>query len=358
MLETQTEQDLLGWSDPMEFWPTWKLYLPLIPYIAFESIRSIRLSSVSSLGFGSIAAANPGIDLGGLVGESKFKILRELDPEHVLKFFLVPKSSKNVNSILEKMNSIGLDFPIILKPDSGQRGQGVRKIQNRKHLEECLLESNVDLLVQEFHPGPFEVGVFYYKYPNKAQGNIFSITRKVFPRVVGNGTSSLSQLVEDHPRFRIQKKTFQKRFSEIWDKVPELGEKILLSEAGNHCQGTLFLDGSEWITSELENKIHEISSSFSGFHFGRYDIRFSSLKDFLEGKDLHIVELNGVTSESTNIYDPRFSLKERYSILFSQWKILFRISRQSKAKGAGLFSILKALQDFYFGTRIVSDLSI
>ncbi|TGM96132.1 carboxylate--amine ligase [Leptospira dzoumogneensis] len=357
MLETQTEQDLLRQSDPMEFWPTWKLYLPLIPYIAFESIRSIRPGSLSSLGFGTIVSANPDIPLGGLVGESKDQILQKIDPRHVLKFFFVPKDSKDINSILEKMNSIGLDFPVILKPDSGQRGQGVRKIQNREHLEECLLESNVDLLIQEFHPGPFEVGVFYYRYPNESKGRIFSITRKVFPKITGNGISTLSQLIENHPRFKIQKKTFQKRFPETWDKIPKLGEIICLSEAGNHCQGTLFLDGSEWITPELENKIHEISSSFSGFYFGRYDIRFSSLKDFLEGKDLHIVELNGVTSESTNIYDPRFSIQERYSILFSQWKILFQISRQSKAKGAGIFPILKALYNFYFGDRIVSDLS-
>ncbi|TGK03292.1 carboxylate--amine ligase [Leptospira selangorensis] len=357
MLETQTEQDLLRQSDPMEFWPTWKLYLPLIPYIIYESIRSIRSGSISSLGFGTIASANPEIHLGGLVGESKYQILQKLAPRHVLKFFLVPKGSKDTNSILEKMNSFGLEFPIILKPDSGQRGQGVRKVQNLKHLEECLLESNVDLIVQEYHPGPFEVGVFYYRYPNESKGRIFSITRKVFPKITGNGISTLSQLVENHPRFRIQKETFQKRFSETWEKIPKLGEIICLSEAGNHCQGTLFLDGSEWITPELENKIHEISSSFKGFYFGRYDIRFSSLKDFLEGKDLHIVELNGVTSESTNIYDPRFSFKERYSILFSQWKILFQISRQSRTKGAGLFSILKALYIFYFGDRIVSDLS-
>ncbi|WP_367897681.1 carboxylate--amine ligase [Leptospira sp. WS58.C1] len=357
MLEIQTEQDLLEQSDPMEFWPTWKLYLPLIPYIVFESIRSIRSGSFSSLGFGSIAAVNPGIPLGGLVGESKYQILKNLDPQHVLKFFLVPKGSKDVNSILEKMNTFGLGFPIILKPDSGQRGQGVRKILSQKHLEDCLLESNVDLLIQEYHPGPFEVGVFYYRYPNETKGNIFSITRKVFPKLIGDGTSSLSKLVETHPRFKIQKEKFRKRFSEVWERIPGLGENILLTEAGNHCQGTLFLDGSEWITPELENKIHEISSSFTGFYFGRYDIRFSSLKDFLEGKDLKVVELNGVTSESTNLYDPRFSIKERYSILISQWKILFEISRQSKAKGAGLFSILKVLYNFYFGDRIVSDLS-
>ncbi|TGL64301.1 carboxylate--amine ligase [Leptospira sarikeiensis] len=357
MLESQTEQDLLRQSDSMEFWPTWKLYLPLIPYIVFESFRSIRLGSLSSLGFGSISAANPAIPLGGLVGESKAQILNNIKSESVLKFFFIPKDSKNPETILEKMNSLGLEFPIILKPDSGQRGQGVRKIKNSFELENYLKESNVDLLVQEYHPGPFEVGIFYYRFPNEEKGRIFSITRKVFPRVTGDGISALKTLIEDHPRFKLQKEKFRARFSGIWEEVLPKGKTISLSEAGNHCQGTLFLDGSEWITPELEESIDKISFTFPGFYFGRYDIRFSSLQNFLQGKDLHIVELNGVTSESTNLYDPRFSLKERYSILFSQWKILFKISRQSKGKRAGLFSILKALYNFYLGDRIISDLS-
>ncbi len=357
MLETQTELDLLRKYHRMEFWPTWKLYLPLIPFIVYESLRSIRKGSISSLGFGSIAAANPGIPLGGLVGESKFEILKQLDSRFVLKNFLVPKESKNPEIILKKMRELGIQFPVILKPDAGQRGQGVRKISSPTSLIEALKESNVDLLVQEFHPGPFEVGIFYFRYPSQTKGKIFSITRKVFPRLTGDGCSTLSTLVKSHPRFQIQEKVFRKRFLQDWERVLDIGEKFQLSEAGNHCQGTLFLDGSEWISSELEEIVDQISSGFSGFYFGRYDIRFSSLKEFLEGKDLHIVELNGVTSESTNLYDPRFSLRERYSILFEQWKILFRISRESKGRKAGLFSILKALYQFYFGKRIVSNIS-
>ncbi|TGK05123.1 carboxylate--amine ligase [Leptospira langatensis] len=357
MLETQTEQDLLRQSDRMEFWPTWKLYLPLIPYIAFESLRSIRRGSITSLGFGSIAAANPGIPLGGLVGESKSEILKQIHSEAVLKFFPISSTSKNIESILDKMNLLGLEFPVILKPDSGQRGQGVRKISDRSALAQSLQESNVDLILQEFHPGPYEVGIFYYRFPSEKKGKIFSITRKVFPKLVGDGISSLQELVEDHPRFRLQAHVFQARFPEDWKKVPKSGESFLLSEAGNHCQGTLFLDGSEWITEKLTEAVDRISSSFSGFYFGRYDIRFSSLAEFLEGKGLHIVELNGVTSESTNLYDPRFSKRERYQILFRQWGILFRIARESNGKKAGLFPILKALYQFYFGGRVVSNLS-
>lgn len=357
MLDIETEKALLERTDPMEFWSSWRLYLPLLPYIVFESLRSVKRTSLTSLGFGSIASANPGIHLGGLVGESKTDILRRLDSNFVLKFFLIPKESRNIDLILKKMMDLEIKFPVILKPDAGQRGEGVRKVSNRHELNSELRKSNVELILQEFHPGPFEAGIFYYRYPNSSKGRIFSITRKVFPFVIGNGCSSLSALIESHPRFTLQKEVFHKRLREKWDLIIPIGTRVQLCEAGNHCQGTLFLDGSEWITEDLENTIDRISSGFPGFYFGRYDIRFSSLSDFLKGSDLKIVELNGVTSESTNIYDPRFSKKERYSILFEQWRILFRIARESESKGAGLFSLLSAILGFYFGNRKIPEVS-
>lgn len=357
MLETQTEKDLLEKFDSMEFWPNWLLYLPLIPYIAFQSIRSIRRGCVSSLGFGSIASVNDRIPLGGLIGESKSDILDHLDPKCVLQYLSVPRSRKNPEEVLRRMRENGLNFPVILKPDAGQRGQGVKRIDDETSLRRELENSYVDSIIQEFHPGPFEAGIFYYRLPGERTGRIFSITRKVFPFLIGDGHSSLSTLVDSHPRFRIQKEVFKKRFSSVWNQIPPPGEKIRLAEAGNHCQGTLFLDGSEWITPELEEKIDQISSRFPGFQFGRYDVRFSSLGKFLKGEDLHIVELNGVTSESTNIYDPRFSIQERYAILFRQWGLLFRIARGSTGRRAGFLDIFGAIFRFYRENRGVSRIS-
>ena len=49
-----------------------------------------------------------------------------------------------------------------------------------------------------------------------------------------------------------------------------------------------------------------------------------------------MLELNGVTSESTNIYDPNNSLLDAYRVLFKQWSIAFEIARQNRSLGAAV----------------------
>ena len=40
-----------------------------------------------------------------------------------------------------------------------------------------------------------------------------------------------------------------------------------------------------------------------------YDLRYASAQDLLEGRGFQIVEVNGVSSEATSIYDPKNSLR-------------------------------------------------
>ena len=54
---------------------------------------------------------------------------------------------------------------------------------------------------------------------------------------------------------------------------------------------------------------------------------------FREGRDLAILELNGVTSESTNIYDPSWSLWRAYRTLWKQWSIAYRIGDLNRRAG-------------------------
>ena len=42
-------------------------------------------------------------------------------------------------------------------------------------------------MVQRYAPGPGEVGIFYYRFPNESRGRIFSITEKIFPEIVATG---------------------------------------------------------------------------------------------------------------------------------------------------------------------------
>ena len=100
----------------------------------------------------------------------------------------------------------------------------------------------------------------------------------------------------------------------------------------------MFKDGTDLFSEKLEKKIDEISGSFEGFYFGRFDVRFNNIERLKQGKDFSIIELNGAMSESTNLYDPKFSIFQSYSILFKQWSILFRIGYENYQRGYPLTS--------------------
>ncbi|TGM00559.1 carboxylate--amine ligase [Leptospira barantonii] len=339
-----------------EFWPAWLFYAPLVPYIVYLTIRH--------RGFGTICAANPGIPLGGLVGESKEQILKNLKSEHILMFMKVSRENGNIEREFEVLNLEAaknkFKYPYILKPDAGQRGAGLKLVKNDSEVLESLKSTNVDLIAQEYHAGPEEAGIFYYRFPGENKGRIFSITQKTFPILEGNGKESLGELILKHPRFRYQWKVFYERHKKEWNTILNPGETKRLAEAGNHCQGTLFTDGSHLITEELTEKIDEISKTFSGFYFGRYDVRYRSEDTFKKGKEFGIVELNGITSESTNLYDPNFSIWKMYSILFKQWNLLFRIGSENRKRGipkTSLIEIIRTLLRFYAGDRKVNPRS-
>src|SRR5262249_25588752 len=124
---------------------------------------------------------------------------------------------------------------------------------------------------------------------------------------------------------------------------------------GNHCQGTLFRDGAHLITPELERAVDAIARQFPGFHVGRFDVRYADPAAFRAGRDMAIVELNGVTSESTNLYDPSWSLFAAYRTLFRQWALLSRIGHANRQRGhaaTGIRGFLRLVVGHYRGPRV------
>jgi hypothetical protein len=203
---------------------------------------------------------------------------------------------------------------------------------------EYLEDIAAPVIAQPYHRGPFEAGIFYYRMPGSPRGHMFSITDKQFPVLIGDGMTTVEALIWSHSRFRLQASTFTTRHAAWLEHVPGAGEEFPLAVAGNHCQGTLFRDGRHLLTKELEQRIDEIARSYPGFFVGRFDVRYSDIEAFKAGRDLAIVELNGVTSESTNIYDPNGSLLSAYRTLFRQWSIIFAIGAANRAEGAAVSS--------------------
>ncbi len=312
-----------------EFWPPWIFYVPVVFYIIYLSIKHRSLTLFT--------AANPGIPESGFVGESKSKILRKLENagEFVARFFLIPNNlhpNERIEYAERFMGDHSYDFPIVLKPDSGERGEGVAVVRSKYELSKYLRAIEQDTIIQEYAPGE-EFGVFYIRRPGEEKGMIFSITDKRFPTVVGDGRTELERLIIDHKRAVSMASFYLEKHRENLHMILPEGERLQLVELGTHCRGALFLDGAQLITPALEIKIDKISRQFEGFYFGRYDIRTPSLEDFKNGRNFKIVELNGVTSEATNIYDPKNSLTSAYRTLMMQWRAAFEIGELNRQNG-------------------------
>jgi len=155
----------------------------------------------------------------------------------------------------------------------------------------------------------------------------------MFPVITGDGRRTLEELIRADPRASLVASTYLQRFASEKTRILSAGDSFKLVEAGNHCQGAIFLDGGRLFSETLEKRIDEISQSISGFFVGRFDIRYSSDDALREGRDFQIIELNGASSEATNIYDPRNSLWNAYRTLFQQWEIVFAIADENRKRG-------------------------
>jgi len=219
---------------------------------------------------------------------------------------------------------------VVLKPDVGERGTAVAIARSGQEVRSYLEANAGDTIVQRY-VGGLEFGVFYYRYPGEAEGRMFSITEKRFPEVVGDGVSTMADLVLRDDRAVCMASTYLARFR-FRDEVPAAGEHVRLVELGSHCQGAVFLNGAEFETAELRAAVDAVAKSNPGFFIGRFDVRTASAADLRAGR-FEVLELNGVSAEATHIYDPSVSLVEAYRVMFRQWRIAFEIGAMNRAAG-------------------------
>lgn len=323
-----------------EWWPAWLFYPPLIVYVLFMSRR-----------FGGPrtgSCANPGITPGGgVVGESKHALLAASPSPRVLPAYLVragptpAERAAEARALIDRTPSLA--FPVILKPDSAQRGFGLKLARSPDDLLPYFEEMTRDAVLQPYHPGPCEAGVLWARDPDAPpgapRGRIFSITRKEFQRLSADGRRTLEELIHAHPRLRKQADVFLERFTGELARVPAAGELIRMAIAGNHAQGTLFRDGSDLATPELLAAVDAVCGAFAGggtpgsLDFSRLDIRYESDELLRRGEGFAVVELNGSFSESTNIYDPSRGPLWAWGVVFRQWRTVFELGARRRAAG-------------------------
>lgn len=327
-----------------EYWPSFMFYVPLLPYALYLAIKARR--------FGFFSAVNPGIEGSGNGLESKYKTIQLLPSNYCPNTIYVEKG-ENIQDILPKITENNIEFPLIIKPDIGFRGLLVTKIKNEIELSAYLKKYNsIALIIQEFVEYKNECGLFYHRIPGEKTGKITSVTLKKYLTVTGNGHSTLSELIMNNERAKHYSELIKELNKDILETIPENKEEVILNVIGNHSKGTLFINGNHLINSELEHFLDNLNAKIKGWYYGRIDVKYNNFEELLKGENLKIIEVNGIISEPTHIYDASAGtyFKALKSIK-NHWKIIYVIGVKNKKLKKGNFTNLSYLIAVYFNYK-------
>ncbi len=315
-----------------EFWPFWFFYFPVYFYFIWLSLRERS--------FFFFATANPTMDFGGMIGEKKSEIFKLIPQEYYPKTVLIGECDRT--KLLQ--NALEIGYPLIVKPDIGERGRGVEVIHSEEELSKYSDHAKYDFLLQELVSYPLELGVFYVRFPSEEKGRITSIVSKEFLSVIGDGISSVKELLKTKERAELQLDVEHERWTHLLGRIPANGEEVIVEQIGNHCRGTMFLDATEEADKQLNNAIDQIAKRIEGFYYGRFDLKCQSFEDLRALKSFKIVELNGVGAEPAHIYQPGFSLFKAYGVVMRHYKWMARVARENKDLGVPYWSFRRGLK--------------
>ncbi|QCG91318.1 VTT domain-containing protein [Azospirillum sp. TSH100] len=329
----------IGWAERI---PPLLFYIPLVVQWFALGVRYRSLSLPT--------AANPSIEAGGLLGESKIACMDLIGPEArkwaAKSVALVNRPSLTPAQLDSLASGAGLSFPLVAKPDIGWRGIGVRLVRDAADLCDYLrgFPADVRLILQEHVPYAGEAGIFYVRKPGERHGRIFSMTFRYYPHVVGDGRSTLRQLIAADPRASWKADLHHEALADRLDEVPEAGRTVRLSLVGSSRVGGLYKDACGHVTATLTARFDEIADQMPGFHFGRFDVRFASVERLAVGEDFRIIEVNGAGAEAIHMWDPEFRLGDAYTTLFHQQALMFEVADACRAAGAQPLTALELVR--------------
>ncbi len=313
-----------------EFWPGWLFYIPVV---LFWTLMGLRFRS-----FTLPTAANPRVETGGLCGESKSSILDQAGPvarAWIAPYVVMVTGDDDLRRARAALAEAGLSLPVVVKPDIGCNGTGVRRADSIEALAASLdsFPRDVALVLQELIPHEGEAGIFYVRRPDQAEGCITSLTLKSAPRIIGDGVSTVRALILADERSGQIPGIYLPRLAHRHDEVLPAGRELALVFAGNHCKGSIFADGGRDVTAALTRQIDRIMRDIPDFHFGRIDVKFHGLGALRAGEGFRIIEINGVGSEATHIWDSSTSLAKAYRDQIMHYRLAFEIGAQMRRRG-------------------------
>jgi len=317
-----------------EFWHPRVFEFPFYLYLGWQCL--LNLISIRTL-----AKANYALDHGEIGLGSKLASQFAFDQRFFLPSVLV---SQELN--IEEKKQLIFNFvdehgyPVILKSNVGCVGKGIAKVSSPQDVDKHTPRLLGDYILQKFTPFPYECGVFYTRL--NGQARITGINKKHFPTVVGNGRDDILTLAKNHHRYTQHWDSFLQEIDTT--KVLAENQAKRLSFIGSHTLGCKFTDDTEsLLTPELESAIFELFESQPGFNFGRVDVKCSDEDAFKRGEFV-VIEVNGVASLPTQMFDPKYTVWQAYKIFFEHGKLLVKIAREQRQQPMELLSYLEVIK--------------
>lgn len=330
-----------------EYWPVSAFYAPVMPYWLWISLKARTPFFFS--------AANPSIPYAGFTLAPKNQIY-DLIPTHCYPKTRLVQGTADMETLEHALYAEGFRFPLMAKPNIGDRGTGVKLLHTPAELRRYASESKVDFLNQEFIDYEHEAGIFYYRIPGESRGHISGIVAKLYLTVTGDGISTIESLLAREKRYFIQLPLLKASYGTRLKTVLPAGERYTLPY-GSHCRGAKFVDISHRINPAIAHVIDSTCQRIPGFHYGRLDVKFKSWEDLAMGKHFSIIELNGAASEPAHIYDPSYSVFFAWKEVCRHWRLLYRISKtNAEREGIKLMSLtdgLKMLKAHFSNLRLM-----
>ncbi len=269
----------------------------------------------------------------GLIGVPKSEINRHLVSKFMPISVLV-EQKMSLENFLAFLKKYKLSFPIICKPNAGERSTGVYFIQNGSELSQFIATApDEPFLVQEFLGQKKEFGiVMVRKSVSSNEFSVFSCVEKQARRVIGDGKSTIQALVEQLPIAVAQRQKILLSLSEDEKQtVLPVNEERKIARMASVSLGTVFVNRQDEVTPALEKSLSAALVNYQGFNVGRFDIMADSLAD-IEKENYKIIELNGVGATPLTIYELDRSVESVYEQLENYYDLLLEWGRKNASK--------------------------
>lgn len=276
--------------------------------------------------------SNPTLTFGGFEGESKKEMYEQL-PKHLYPTTVYIQPGQPFEVVVEAVSKAGLKYPFIVKPDVGMAGILFRKLDREEQLAAYHKAMPVQYLVQALVTEPIEFSVFYYRFPGSKKGVITGLLQKEPMHIIGDGTSTVEQLVGQHPKAKHRVEELYNWHKERWSLVLGQGQKYYLTYAANLNRGASFINLANEIDSQLHAVLDDLSLYSKTFYYGRYDLKAASLEDIKNGRNFMLLEYNGSGAEPNHVYNSGYSLRQAHKEILRHWKVLYDISMLSHKGG-------------------------